>query len=171
MCFKPRVCELPDRLIACDNYEFTNWEIGGLCAIKHISDHQSLDLWELTHEFLSLIPPSFISPTHSILYPARHIPSFGGAWGGNSSGLGRHPLWAWDTPALGLVRPYFWAWKVFFRGLGDRISRLSEHSYPTVSSHIPSFRRGLGRLLFVNIFPFRFPIYALLRSKRCPFAM
>ena len=42
--------------------------------------------------------------------------------------------------------------------------------YPTVSSHIPSFRRGLGRLLFVKFFPFCFPIYALLPSKRRPFA-
>ena len=106
MCFKPRVCELPDRLIACDNYEFTNWEIGGLCATKHISDHQSLDLWELTHELLALNLSPFISPTYSLLYPARHIPSFRRAvvsllllpfplTSPPSEGLGEAPLQAW----------------------------------------------------------------------------
>ena len=33
-------------------------------------------------------------------------------------------------------------------GLGDRISRLSEHSYPTVSSHIPSFGGAWGGSFF-----------------------
>ena len=41
--------------------------------------------------------------------------------------------------------------------------------YPPVSSHIPSFRRGLGRL-FCQFLSFCFPIYALSPSKRRPFA-
>ena len=72
-------------------------------------------------------------------------------------------------------------------GLGEVPSQdLFSHPYPTVSSHIPSSGGAWGGsfslvfglpslvralLLFVNFFPSYFPIYALLRSKRCPFAM
>ena len=62
---------------------------------------------------------------------------------------------------------------------------LFSHPYPTVSSHIPSSGGAWGGsfslvfglpslvralLLFVNFFPFRFSIYALLDSKRACFA-
>ena len=65
-------------------------------------------------------------------------------------------------------------------GLGEAPSQdLFSHPYPTVSSHIPSSGGAWGGsfslvrtlLLFVNFFPFRFSIYALLDSKRCPFAL
>ena len=46
------------------------------------------------------------------------------------------------------------------------VNRLLSHCF---LSH-PLLRRGLGRPLFVKFFPFCFPIYALLPSKRRPFA-
>ena len=58
------------------------------------------------------------------------------------------------------------------RGLGRLpLHGLASHSYPSVSSHIPSFGGAWGGPFFVNFFPSCFPIYALLHSKRCPFAM
>ncbi len=41
---------------------------------------------------------------------------------------------------------------------------------PRFLSH-PLLSEGLGEAFFVNFFPSSFPIYALLPSKRCPFAM
>ena len=46
------------------------------------------------------------------------------------------------------------------------VNRLLSHCF---LSH-PLLRRGLGSPLFVNFFPSSFPIYALLPSKRRPFA-
>ena len=65
-------------------------------------------------------------------------------------------------------------------GLGEVPSQdLFSQPYPTVSSHIPSSGGAWGGsfslvralLLFVNFFPSCFSIYALLDSKRCPFAL
>ena len=105
-CTKLRIYELTDSELEALNYEFTNSQIGYLCAINYeftnweivncklkpriyeltdrwiVCDKAYFDLknfrpWELTHELLALIPLPFISPTHSTPYPARHIPSFG----------------------------------------------------------------------------------------------
>ena len=79
----------------------------------------------IKHWPLSPIFHPFLSPTPSIPYPARHIPSFL---------IPPFPLTS--PPPEGLGEAVF-LWCLLF--------------------------------VFVNFFPSYFPIYALLRSKRCPF--
>ena len=116
---------------------------------KAYFDLKNFRLWELTHELLALNLPLYISPTPSNPYPARHIPSFGRAWGG-------FPSWLSEPPISHRILSH----PLLRRGLG----RLLLFGFGP-----PSLVRAL--FLFVNFFPSCFPIYALLRSKRCPFTL
>ena len=93
------------------NYEFTNWEIVGLCATKHILTSKTLDLWELTHEFLALNLP-LLSPQHiAFRIPPGTSPPPGGSRGGRNSRLSEPPIShrILSHPLLrrGLGRPLF----------------------------------------------------------------
>ena len=116
---------------------------------KAYFDLKNFRLWELTHELLALNLPLYISPTPSNPYPARHIPSFGRAWGG-------FPSWLSEPPISHRILSH----PLLRRGLG----RLLLFGFGP-----PSLVRAL--FLFVNFFPSCFPIYALLRCKTCPFAL
>ena len=146
MCYKLRIYELTDRGIVCDKAYF---------------DLKNFRPWELTHELLALISPPFIFPTPSIPYPARHIPSFGGAWGGYSLGLVR--------PYSRLVQPpissRFLSHPLLSEGLGEAPSLW----FWAVSLFLVPPSLSISFLLAFPSTPFCVVKEALLQCKRASF--